>query len=201
MTLPTRTVEPTHIITGETLEWTRSYDDYPASLWHLNYYFRGPGVGFNAAWGTEVTADGDDFVITVPTTKTDDMTVAGRYKWEAWVTEIADSSNKQLVGSGFASVSLALTQGSTAAADQRTTAQKIVDAIDAALLANESSTSDIIEYEISTPAGTRRVKRSRVDAMALRDKYAIIAANERAREDAARTGRFGTRVAVRYSDL
>lgn len=187
MTLPTRTVEPTHIITGETLEWTRSYDDYPASLWHLNYYFRGPGTGFNAVWATEVTADGDDFVITVPTTKTDDMTVAGRYKWEAWVTEIANSANKQLVGSGFATVALALNQTATTAAEIRTAAKIMLDTIDAALLA--FATSDVQEYEISTPAGTRRVKRG--DRAQLRDdrKYwAGIVTNEYAREDA-RNGR------------
>lgn len=183
MTATVRTIEPTQITTYEEVSWTKSIPDYPASLWQLNYYFRGPGVGFNAAWGTEVTADGDVFEITVPATKTDDITVAGWYRWQAWLTEIADTTNKILIGEGRTKVVLRFDPASTATIETRTAAKIMLDTIDAALLA--FATSDVSEYEISTPAGSRRVKRGdKAQLMEQRKYWASIVTNEIARENA-----------------
>lgn len=179
-----RTTEPTQITTRETVEWTKSYADYPASEWTLAYYFRGPGVGFNAAG----IADGDDFTITVTSAQTEVVDVAGKYKWEAWATNIADTSIKKSVGVGFTNIVLGLDPDSPAAVDLRSTAQQIVDAIDTALL---TSAGDVIEYEISTAAGTNKVKRSRTDAIAIRKEYAAIVARENAAERARTTGKVG----------
>lgn len=187
MTATVRTTEPTTITTREELHWTKCYPDYPASLWQLNYYFRGPGVGFNAAWATEVTADGDEFDIVVAATKTDDMTVAGDYVWQAWLTEIADSTNKFKIGEGRVKVVIGFDPASVATVETRTKAKIMLDAIDAALLA--FATSDVTEYEIETPAGRRRVKKSDKATLTAERKYwASIVTNEIAREDA-RNGR------------
>jgi len=176
-----RYTEPTIITTLEQVEWTKTYPDYPASEWQLNYYFRGPGVGFNAAWGVEVVADGDDFVITVLGNKTDDVTVAGKYTWQAWLTEAADTANKIMVGSGFVNIRLGFDSASTATVETRSQAKIMLDTIEAALLA--FATSDVLEYEIATPAGTRKVKRSdKTQLMSLQKHYATLVANERARE-------------------
>ena len=183
MTATVRKTEPTTITTREEVHWTKCYPDYPASEWQLNYYFRGPGVGFNAAWATEVAADGDDFDIVVPASKTDDMTVAGDYVWQAWLTEIADSTNKIKIGEGRVKIVLGFDPASTATVETRTKAKIMLDTIDAALLA--FATSDVVEYEIQTPAGSRRVKRSDKATLTAERKYwAAIVTNETAREDA-----------------
>lgn len=183
MTAAVRQTEPTTITTREEVHWQKCYPDYPASLWQLNYYFRGPGTGFNAAWATEVTAEGDDFDIVVPASKTDDMTVAGDYTWQAWLTEIADSTNKIKIGEGRVKVVLGFDPTSVVTLETRSKAKIMLDTIDAALLA--FATSDVMEYEIETPAGRRRVKRSDKATLTAERKYwAGIVTNEFAREDA-----------------
>ncbi len=183
MTATVRETEPTMITTREEVHWTKCYPDYSATLWQLNYYFRGPGVGFNAAWATEVTADGDDFDIVVPASKTDDMTVAGDYVWQAWLTEIADSTNKFMIGQGRVKVVLGFDPTSTATVETRSKAKIMLDTIDAALLA--FATSDVMEYEIATPAGSHKVKRSDKATLTSERKYwAGIVTNEIAREGA-----------------
>lgn len=184
MTATVRTIEPTTITTREEIHWKQTYPSYPATLWQLNYYFRSHlGVGFTAAWGTEVTADGSRFDIVVAGTKTDDMTVGGDYTWQAWLTEIADSTNKIKIGQGTTRVILGFDPASTAMVETRSKAKITLDTIDAALLA--FSTSDVMEYEISTPAGSRRVKRSDKSQLTSERKYwAGIVTNEIAREGA-----------------
>lgn len=175
---------PSIITTREEVSWTKTYCDYPASLWQLNYYFRGPGTGFNAAWATEVTADADNpdkFAITVPAAKTDDVTVAGVYTWQAWLTETADTTNKIKIGEGRTRFVLGFDPASVATVETRSNAQIALDTIDAALLA--FSTSDITEYEIETPAGRRRVKRSdKSNLLSMRKHWAVIVGAEKTRE-------------------
>jgi hypothetical protein len=181
MTATIRTTEPNTITTREEVHWKKTYTNYPASLWQLNYYFRGPGVGFNAAWATEVTADGDDFDIVVPASKTDDVTVAGIYTWQAWLTEIADTTNKIKIGEGRTEIKIGFDPASTVSVETRSAAKIMLDTIDAALLA--FATSDILEYEITTPAGGRRIKRSDKSQLISDRKYwAGIVTNELARE-------------------
>lgn len=201
MTATVRTIEPTQITTREEIHWRKSYDDYPANLWQLNYYFRSNlGVGFTAAWGTEVTAyQTTDFDIVVPASKTDDMTVAGWYIWQAWLTEIADTTNKIKIGEGRVKVVLGFDPTSTAAFETRTENEIALTSVKAALLA--FATSDILEYEISTPAGSQRVKRSdKTELMKMRDMYATLVANERARERSRNGKAIMQSVQVRMSD-
>lgn len=200
MTATVRTIEPTQITTREEVHWTKSYTDYPASLWQLNYYFRGPAsaTGFNAAWGTEVTADGDDFDIVVPASKTDDMTVAGIYTWQSWLTEIADSTNKINIGSGRTRIVIGF-DPSDLTLETRTANEIALDTVNAALLA--FSTSDVLEYEISTPAGTRKVKKSdKTQLLEMRKLYATLVANERARERARKGGSLMPSIKMRVYD-
>jgi hypothetical protein len=198
MSATVRNVEPTKITTGEEVHWTRSHSDYPATLWTLAYYFRGPGVGstpgtgFNAA----ATADGDNFDIVVPAATTDDITIAGQYTWQAWVTEIADATNKVMVGSGRTKVTLGFTSADLTE-DTRTAAKIMLDSIDAALLT--FNTSDVQEYEITTPAGSRRVKRGDKQSLIDQRKYwASIVSNENYKEKSRNGGSFGTQIDVRF---
>lgn len=171
-----RTIEPTEITTREIVEWTKEYTDYPASTYTLVYYFRGPGNGFNVT----ATADGDTFVISVAAATTAVMT-SGKYKWQAWITEIADTANHHIVGEGRVNVNRGFDPSSTVPVETRTDAKIMLDTIDAALKA--FAETDVMEYEISTPGGTRKVKRSdKVELVSQRKYWAGIVTNEIARE-------------------
>ena len=65
-TVPTK--EPLTIRAGDTIEWTKSIDDYKASDgWTLSYSFRGTGGTIDIT----SSADGDDHAISIaPATST-----------------------------------------------------------------------------------------------------------------------------------
>lgn len=191
----TRITEPTQFTQGERLAWTKTLADYPASEWTLKYYFRtAAGPGFNVT----ATASGDDHLAEVAASVTSGVGT-GRIDWQAWVTEIADTDNVQQIESGYATVKLGFDPAKTAKVDLRTPAKIALDSIDAAMEA--FATSDIQEYEISTPSGSRRVKRSaRADLLSLRKYYGGRVALEEAAERARTTGKFGRSVNVRVFD-
>lgn len=173
-----RTTEPTQIEKGERSEWTREFCGYSPSEYTLQYRFRGDGPGINV----NATADGDKFYAVI--SSTDSVTLsATSYKWQAWMTEIADTDNKICVGSGFTSVIEGFSEDNVDPVDLRSPAKIMLDAIDAALLAFASD--DVLEYEIETPAGRRKIKRSDKTTLSSERKYwAGIVTNEKAREDA-----------------
>jgi hypothetical protein len=79
--------------------------------------------------------------------------------------------------------------------DLRSNAKKTLDAIDAALLIAARPT--IVEYEISTPAGTHRVRMSRGEALEQRKYWAAIVAREDQNTRIRNGGKFATAVKVR----
>jgi hypothetical protein len=191
----TRRTEPTVITKGERVTWTKSYADYPASEYTLQYRFRWTGSGAGAGIDVNASAEGDDFNVVIANTVSDDFTQVGRHKWQAWVTEIADATNKILVGEGFVTVKAGFVAGTLTAVDTRSAAKIALDSIDAAMTA--FATGDVLEYEITTPAGSRRVKRSsRADLIQLRKHYAAIVARENAAERMRNGGSFGQRIDV-----
>lgn len=199
MTLPTRGIEPTRFTTAEKVDWYRSLDDYPATLWTLVYSFRGPGAGFDVT----CTADGANFVASITAAATASIlaSVTGtqaRYSWQARVIRIGAATNTVVVGSGYVTIVKALPSG-TAVFENRSIAKQIIDSIDAAVLAFAGS--DVQEYEISTPAGMKRVKRSDKQwFMELRKQYAAIYAQELARERTRNGGSLMQSVGVRFTD-
>lgn len=67
MSIPIETSEPKLIYAGETMKWTRSLSDYSAAdAWQLNYRIQGAQKSIAIAWGTEVSASGAEFAITIP---------------------------------------------------------------------------------------------------------------------------------------
>ena len=198
--MTTRTIEPTQITTGGTVEWTRVFNDYPADEWTLQYRFRGPGEGFNI--DAEQNADDPEkFDVTIDPANTEDVDTAGRYTWEAWVTNIADPTIIKLaVSPGRVMIAIGFDADETATVETRSIARRIVDSIDAAFEAWISS--DVISYEISTPSGTRKVTRSdKVMMEKMRDKYAKIVANEIARERVRNGGSVLQSVGIRFIDV
>lgn len=187
-----RKTEPTLITQGERIAWTRTFDDYPADEYTLEYRFRGNGTGFDVTG----TADGIDFDAIVPATASLAATI-GKYRWQAWLTEIADSTNKNMILEGTVEMLRGFASGTTTAIDMRSTAKQILDEIDAKLLS--SAGEDVIEYEFSTPAGTRKVKR-RSDLLTIRKEYARIVSNEILRDQLRNGGTFGKQVKGRIFD-
>lgn len=189
-----RTIEPTYITRGERVEWRRSFSDYPATEWELQYRFRGPGPGGDV----DATADGDRFIAEI-TAAASAIFVAGKYQWQAWVTEIADSTNTFSITGGYITVEQGFVEGETGDIETRTPAKITLDAIDAALLA--FGTTDIVEYEITTPSGSRKVKRSdKVELMSQRKYWAAIVGNELAKAKSRKGLGFGTKIDVRFYD-
>ena len=189
-----RTTEPTEITQGERIEWTRSFCDFSSEDYTLQYRYRGPGTGIDV----DATADGTGFnaVLTASVTAPTIFNIAGKYNWQAWLTEIADSTNKFIVDQGTITVRQGFISGETGDIDLRSDAKIMLDTLDAALLA--SAGSDTIEYEISTPSGSRRVKRtSREDALKARAYYAGIVARENNAERVRNGGPFAKPVKVR----
>jgi hypothetical protein len=185
-----REIEPTQITQGERVEWTKDFCDYPASLYSLEYRFRGNGTGFNVT----ATVDGDSFNAVISTTNSAACEL-GRYDWQAWVTEIAVPTNTFIAGSGRVKILKGFATGSTAAIDLRSAAKIALDAINAAM--QNKATNDQMEYEISTPAGSRKIRRIPfADLLAARKEYAGIVARENAAERARTTGQFGRPIVI-----
>ena len=158
--------EPVEIAVGETLEWTKSLEGYPASEWALNYYFRGAGKGFNAA----ATVEGDDFHVAVDESVTAEMAV-GTYYWEAWVS---NGSDELMVARGETRVLQNLkTMPVTSIFDDRSQVKKNLDALDA-LLAGRI-TKDVQLYVI----GNRQLQHIPVEQLIrLRETYSKLYAAE-----------------------
>ena len=190
-----RTTEPTQISQGERIEWTKSLCDFPATEWTLVYRIRGVGPGVDVT----CTPDGDDHVAVI-TAAASVLFGVGAYQWQSWLTEIGDATNTVQLSDGSLNVKRGFVFGETGDIDLRSDAQIMLDAIDAALLA--FATSDVMEYEISTPSGSRRVKRSDKTQLTEQRKYwAAIVMNEKAKAKTAAGGSFGTQVDVRFFDV
>lgn len=187
-----RTTEPMTVTQGEKIEWTRSFTDYPATEWTLQYRFRGPDTGFNIAG----VANGTAFDATLSSAASAAADV-GTWKWQAWMTNIADPSIVLMADAGVTKI-LRGFPVTTGEIELRSPAKIMLDTLDAAL---QASGSDVVEYEISTPAGSRRVKRSsRKEALELRGHYAGIVARENGIERVRSGGRYGVAVNLRLHD-
>ena len=158
------------IIAGDTLDFTTSAPDYPASSgWSLKYRLAPRSTG--TAIDITATASGDDYAIQVTATATAAW-APGYYSWVAFVEK---ASERYTVGSGQLEIRAA---SSTLAAgtDGRTHARKVLDAIEAVL--EGRATKDQEEYAING----RSLKRTPIEElMKMRQLYR----NEVAGEDAA----------------
>lgn len=179
MSTTTRTTEPTTITQGERAAWTRTFADYPADEYNLEYRFRNSeGNGFNVT----ATADGTAFDAVIAAAVSQPAKVAVHY-WQAWLTEIATPTNTFPVDSGKTEVKRGFATDALAKVDLRTPAKISLDAITAAI--GDKATADMLEYEISTPAGSRKVKRMSMKELIDAQKYfAAIVQQETARENA-----------------
>ena len=141
--------EPDEITPGETVEWSKAFADYgPADGWALTYYFRNAsGTGFDAT----ATADGNSWKVSLVVPPN---VGAGRIDWEAWVKR---GSDERLAGAGSATVRRSLKAlAADAAADNRTQAEKDLDAVHAALV--PATAAAVQSYEIGGVGTNRRIR-------------------------------------------
>jgi len=74
--------EPLTVRAGDTLEWMRSFDEYPASQeWTLSYVLNSPTSRIVVVQA-DITASGDSFAILIPATETKAW-APGSYQWIA----------------------------------------------------------------------------------------------------------------------
>lgn len=168
--------EPTSFTAGDTLSWSRSLADYPASDgWVLAYRF------INAASKFDITgtASGDDHLVSVAASVTAAY-VSGTYQWQAYVTKALE---RYTVGTGVCEVKPDLAAVAAAGYDSRTPARKALDALNAGLEAFGGN-AHVQSYQI----GDREMRyKTFADFMAARDRLVA----EVAREDQAQRAAAG----------
>lgn len=170
---------PGCVVAGDSLSWSRSFDDYPASAgWALSYTLISPTAvkNFNA------TADGDGFIVSVAAADTVDWPVGSC----RLVETLSNGTQRVTVGNTPLQVSQNLaiaTQG----VDLRSHAEKMLASIEA-WLESKAPTAGALEID-----GRKIQNYPLGDLLAMRDKYAAIVK----REQAGPNGPRGTRILVR----
>jgi hypothetical protein len=159
------TNEPLSARAGDTWKWTRSLDDYPATLWTLKYRFKHPTA---AGFEITATASGADHSVTV-TAATSAALAAGLYTWIGWVQDIATGLEKYTVDTGSLTIDPDYRTGTSAAPvlDDRSHARKMLEAIEAWL---ESRDLAVAEYEI---AGRRMKYIPIAELIKMRSRYQL----------------------------
>lgn len=83
MSFDTLTAEPSEFTAGDTVRWTRSLPEYPATAYTLSYGFGGP-----SRLAVTTTASGSDHAAVISRTTSATLTF-GVYHWESYITEIS----------------------------------------------------------------------------------------------------------------
>ncbi len=165
------TAVPALVNAGDTIRWTRSLSDYPASAgWTIAYTL------INAAGKIEIagSASGDDFAVTVAAATSAGWT-AGTYDWREQVSKAGE-----VYTTGSGRITVAPSFASNATLDSRSAARRALEAIEAVLEGRASSA--VAEYEI---AGRRLKYIPVADLLVLRDRYRAEVASEDAAANAA----------------
>ena len=135
------TTEPTTVTAGDTVAWTKTIADYPASAgWSLSYTL----INALAKITINASAAGDDHAVSVDAA-TSTGWAAGDYNWQSTVSKGAE---RHTVGSGR------ITVGKSFAAqtplDTRSTARAMLEALEACYLAYlENGQGHVAEYNVA----------------------------------------------------
>lgn len=186
--IPSR--EPEQIVAGDTVKWTKSLADFPASAsWVLTYEVLHAGGDLGTV---TASASGDDFAITVTaaTTAAWNTTAANRLStWNAFATLAGERYH---VGTG--TFLILPNPAVVTTLDARSHAKIVLDAVQAVL--ENRATKDQMAYSV---AGRSLSLTPIPDLLALRREYgALVAAEERARRAALGLGHKG-RIKTRFT--
>lgn len=143
------TKEPLEFYAGDTVEWKKTLGDYPASSgWILKYDMVCKNVSLITF---SATADGDDYLVSLPAATTQGYP-EGEYFWRSYVVK---GELKYGVSSGYLIVKANLSE-QLSGYDFRSTAKKVVDALESALAGDTSATTLLV---ISQSCGDLNVSR------------------------------------------
>ncbi len=187
MSAPIPSIEPTVVTAGDTISWQKSLPDYPADGgWVLSYALLGSAgkIAINAS------ASGADHLVSISAT-TSAGYVAGVYAWQSYVTHA--TSGRVSVGSGSITVN-ANYAAISAATDTRSHAKKVLDAIEAIIEGRASSGDQELTID-----GTRLVKMTVEQLLALRSKYLYWYEQEKVAERAANGKAGRPKIMVRFT--
>lgn len=182
MSVPTPDIEPARIVAGDTARWLRSLPDFPASAgWALVYTL----VNAAQRYTFSSSASGADHLVNVSAATTAGW-APGSYGWRAQATLGADVFT---IGEGRLEVASAF----ASAGDARSSAQRMLDAVDAVL---EGRVADGVEaYTI----GGRSITRMSVpDLLSLRSRLRVDVARELAAQRSAAGLAPAGRIMVRF---
>lgn len=161
----TATTEPGRVTAGDTVAWTKSLSDYPASAgWVLSYTL----INSAAKITITATASGDDHAVSVAAATTASW-AAGTYTWMAVVTKAAE---RYTLGTG--SLVIAPNLAALSTSDTRTSGKKALDAVNT-LLENYGSKAYLQGYEIN---GRKMQFNTPGEFLAFRDKLKAEVARE-----------------------
>jgi hypothetical protein len=160
---------PKSLYAGDRWKWEQTIDGYSPTEYSLTFYFvqlAENGFTFNR----EATAESDPFSFDVDSESITGL-VPGFYRWAA---QAENETEKVTVLEG----ELEIKASPATATDVRTPEEKILDALEAAILGTATSTQ--LKYQIDTPEGSRMVeKMGSSDLLKLRDRYKSIVIRQR----------------------
>jgi hypothetical protein len=157
ITIPT--TEPSSVTAGDTLKWTRSLPDYPASAgWVLNYSL----ISNNGSIQIASVAAGDAHAVTVDFA-TSAQYVPGVYAWQAYVT---NGTERYQVARGEIEVLADFAASSPGSLETRSHVKRVLDAIEAVIEGRAAKGDQELTID-----GTRLVKMTVDELLKLRSTY------------------------------
>ncbi len=184
-TIPT--IEPTSVVAGDTVKWTKALTDYlPADSWVLSYVL----VSLTASITITASDNGDgSHLVSEAAATTDDWT-PGEYTWNAFVTKGAE---RYRVGDGRLKVEPNFQIHTTSGFDGRSHVKRTLDLIEAAI---EGQVPDGMES--FTIAGRAVSLMPLSELRAARAEYASLYARELRRQRRTDGKASASRIGVRF---
>lgn len=155
---------PQTLTAGDLWTWDESLSDYPATLWTLTFYFRGP-----QNFSSVAAADGSDHVVTIAAATNADYK-PGVYDWQARAHLTATPTTVETAGTGRLTVEPNL---ANAAIDHRSFNVRVTEALQAVI--EGRATTDQLSMSI---AGRSLQRMSWEEILKAYDRFRLAAAAE-----------------------
>ena len=159
------TSPPDQVRIGTSWFWDVSYPDFPAGDgWQLNLYFRGP-TDLTVAWASGITADGDGFSVRITPTIALLLTTPGKYVLVGTVTlagEVHEVERRHLL----------VLPSATTAVNAKSFHKQMLEAIQAAMVAGVSTTTETQQITVNGRSITYR-DRAELDSLYARYLYLV----------------------------
>lgn len=138
----TANTEPREFYIGDSVAWTKTLADYPASVWTLTYSFRRGG----SLVTVEATASGDDHSVAMTPADSSEFT-PGTWDWSA---AVSDGSDRYTIGQGMISARADLSDSKV---DARSFYQRALEAIEEVI--EGKAEHDLAQFGVRSRSGTR----------------------------------------------